>query len=1078
MNRPNHAQPGQPFAGSSPGDDSDGRTIADPRVAAAVTGRPVSASGVVAASDAHTQIAPGIDRAKLARPPAASVEAADAHTQIAPSAERTQIAPGGARAAAPPPRPAVAPPRAAVAPPQTGASHSQGELSEAPSHTPMSGAISSAFRAYQPPSDLPQAGTRIHQYELIRELGRGGMGAVFLARDTKLGRRVAIKFLQSNQQAELNERFKIEARATARCSHENIVIIHEVDEYQGNPYMVLEYLSGQPLSGLINAEGKRVPPGRAVEIITSVVKALACAHQHEIVHRDLKPDNIFLTDGGTVKVLDFGIAKLVHQQQMPSEGGAGGLAARLAAAEKMDTSELTRAGSLIGTIPYMSPEQWMGFGVDHQTDIWAVGILLFKMVAGHHPLAPLRGQQLMVTAMLDQPMPSVREAVPDLPDGLVHVIDRCLQKHKEQRYGSAEELLEALQPLAPGRFARRLRVDESPYAGLSAFQETDAARFFGRNTEIAAMVTRLRDRPLIGVVGPSGVGKSSFVRAGVVPALKQSGESWESVVIRPGRSPLAALAGVAASMLNTSASNSAVSSTTIESDISEQKNYQQRLMNEPGFLGTVLRSRARKRGQKILLFIDQFEELYTLNPDPRERMAFTACLAGVADDATTPLRVALSIRSDFLDRAAEDPRFMAELSQGLFFLMPPGRGALREAIVMPAEMAGYRFESERMVGHMIETLENTSGALPLLQFTATKLWEARDRGRKLLSESSYHAMGGTEGALASHADAVMGELTPHAQNLVRTIFLRLVTPERTRAIVSVSELAELHEQRSEVERLIEHLVSARLLVVQTSESSGTASVEIVHESLLHSWPRLRTWLDENQDDAAFLEQLRNASRQWDQKGRPGGLLWRGEAAVEAKRFVHRYRGQVTKVEQEFLAAVLRLSTRSTRVRRAAVIAAMLALVMVAAGSTVAMVRIKQAETRAQAQAAAAVEAEEKVRNQNRSLETALEKQKLAEAEAKEALAEAQAANEEVMKGQEKLAAANGNLRDALERANRAKQRARRERMRAERNEKLAQDAALEATRLNDELKDALERERERLARLENQLGSPIVEELH
>ncbi len=143
-------------------------------------------------------------------------------------------------------------------------------------------------------------------------------------------------------------------------------------------------------------------------------------------------------------------------------------------------------------------------------------------------------------------------------------------------------------------------------------------------------------------------------------------------------------------------------------------------------MGSVLRNRARRERRKILLFIDQFEELYTLVPDVQERLAFTACLSGIADDATSPIRVVLSIRSDFLDRVPEDERFMAELSQGLYFLTPPNREGLRDALVQPAEMAGYRFETPAMVDNMLEHLEATQGALPLLQFAATQLWELRD----------------------------------------------------------------------------------------------------------------------------------------------------------------------------------------------------------------------------------------------------------------------------------------------------------------------------------------------------------------
>ncbi|MBL8783389.1 MAG: serine/threonine protein kinase, partial [Deltaproteobacteria bacterium] len=155
---------------------------------------------------------------------------------------------------------------------------------------------------------LPEVGGHMAQYEVIRKLGEGGMGVVFLARDTRLGRRVAIKFLTSTN-PELTQRFIIEARATARVEHENIVSIYEVGEWGGYPYMVLQFLQGQELGKLI-PRGKQMPVPRVVEIMTPVLRALAYAHSEGIVHRDLKPDNIFVTDGGVTKVLDFGIAKV------------------------------------------------------------------------------------------------------------------------------------------------------------------------------------------------------------------------------------------------------------------------------------------------------------------------------------------------------------------------------------------------------------------------------------------------------------------------------------------------------------------------------------------------------------------------------------------------------------------------------------------------------------------------------------------------------------------------------------------------------------------------------------------------
>ncbi|WP_309892496.1 protein kinase domain-containing protein [Archangium sp.] len=921
-----------------------------------------------------------------------------------------------------------------------------------------------------------QPGTHIQHYELIRQIGSGGMGTVFLARDVRLGRRVAIKFLHTKD-ADLTKRFILEARATARCSHENIVIIYEVGEYGGSPFMVLEFLQGQPLMKMIS--GQRLPAARAVELMVPVVRALACAHEQGIVHRDLKPENIIVTDSGSIKVLDFGIAKVLQGDE-PPEAAAPNAQPRLPNIAELggdDVSNLTRNGSIMGTMAYMSPEQWgIGVTIDHRTDIWAVGIMLFRMIAGKHPLDPLRGPQLMVTAMLDEAMPGLRTMAPDVPPELAAVVDRCLLKRKEDRFPDALSLLRALEPFLPGRYTRELKIDESPYAGLSSFQEADADRFFGRTRDIAAMVNRINDRPLIAVVGPSGTGKSSFVRAGLVPVLKRSGTNWESLVIRPGRNPLAALASIVAPLMS--------SSTTIEQDIQEQQKLVERLYAEPGYVGNVLRNRARRERRKILLFIDQFEELYTLVPDVQERMAYTACLSGIADDATSPIRVVLSIRSDFLDRVPEDERFMSELSQGLYFLTAPSREGLKDALVQPAEMAGYRFESPAMVDNMLEHLEATQGALPLLQFAATQLWELRDPSQRMLTESAYQSIGGIAGALASHADSVLAGMTTQERTLVRALFLRLVTPERTRAIVSVDELRELTKEAGEMQRLIDHLVQARLLVVQTGGGASGATVEIVHESLLHSWPTLKRWLDEGQEDAGFMEQLRNAARQWQGKNFDNHLLWRGEMVEEAQRFQRRYRGELPQVQADFLEAVFTEAKKGKRLRQVLLIGSTVFLGLLVIAAVVALVVIRNAQQEAERQAVVAMAAETTARNAEAAARTAAAEaeQRLAEVQAKElerqkAQEAAEAAKAQVALTNEELLNKNAALESALTEAEQAQLRARFAKSRAEQSAVSARQAREEAIRAAEELAALLRREQERVQRLQSQLGSPVIEVL-
>jgi len=940
-------------------------------------------------------------------------------------------------------------------------------------------------------STLPAPGDWIGQYEVIRELGKGGMGAVYAARDTKLGRKVAIKVLNSNDQPELTARFIIEAKATAQCSHENIIVIHEVGEHGGNPFMVLEYLQGAPLTQLLQ-NGRRLAPAQAVELMVPVVRALTVAHAHNIVHRDLKPDNIFVTDSGTIKVLDFGIAKL-------AQGGEddGGVLVRSAAAQAAELAsagahQLTRLGTLLGTLPYMSPEQWGAAGagaVDHQTDLWAVGIMLFEMVSGQHPLAPRQGFDLVVTGILQEPMPSVRGVCPDLPDELADIIDGCLQKPKAQRVDSARALLDALEPLLPGRYVRRLRSDESPYAGLKSFQESDAHRFFGRARDVAAAVARLRDAPLLGIVGPSGVGKSSFVRAGIVPALKVSGEQWSTIAVRPGRTPMAALAYALLPMLSTSpgiatgrftGSGGTGTGVTGSGDLSQQQAIVERLYAEPGYLGASLRSRARSRNQHILLFIDQFEELYTQVADIRERFAFAACLASVCDDVTTPLRLVLSLRSDFLDHVAEAPALMAELTHGLYFLTPPNRDGLRDALIQPAEMAGYQFEAPSMIESMLDHLEHTPGALPLLQFAASQLWETRDAGRRLLTAESYHRIGGIAGALASHADAVIAECSQREQVLVRAVFLRLITAERTRAIVPVGELYELSTDPGELHRVLDRLVRSRLLVGQTTTTAnGGASVgstvELVHESLIHGWPLLRRWLDETQEDAGLLEQLRNAAKQWQAKGYARDLLWRGAAVQEAKHWHSRYRGKLPDLQRAYLDAAFALSAAVTRRKRLAVIASIggLSVLVVAAGVALYMIRDAQQDATAQAgrvaeqltltQAAEktataerekALAASRHLETQNAALVEAIDAAKRAQQESEQARLESDQARTEAEAARLRAESSKRHERRSKQRANEA---------RAE-----AEAAAAEAKRAGEKLETLLAREKQRVQELEAQ----------
>ncbi|MEM9492578.1 MAG: serine/threonine-protein kinase, partial [Myxococcota bacterium] len=433
----------------------------------------------------------------------------------------------------------------------------------------------------------PKVDTAIYNYEVIRPIGRGAMGDVWLARDVRLGRLVALKFL-SGRRGTTVRRFMAEARATARLNHENIVTLYDIDDYHGTPYMALEYVRGETLAAWCERLSQRdgatwtesdrpdaetasavLSPGRALALIIPVVRALVHAHASGLVHRDLKPSNIVLGDDGAVKVLDFGIALLRERSLTESgrwgwsdlsasagEGAAAatdrdattGLDRATAVGGPGDSGPLTEVGTQLGTAHYMAPEQWRGDPVDHRADLWAVGVILYELITGRHPLAedaddPGLLDRLPGIADLDLPITPVRDIRPDVGK-LGDIIDRCLVKPVEARIGSAAELLAELVGTArPGGAVRFGPSGEhaNPYAGLAAFQEGDADRFYGRDRAIRRVVASLAEKPLIAVTGPSGLGKSSFVRAGVIPALKRDA-TWDALIVRPGPRPVASLA--------------------------------------------------------------------------------------------------------------------------------------------------------------------------------------------------------------------------------------------------------------------------------------------------------------------------------------------------------------------------------------------------------------------------------------------------------------------------------------------------------------------------------------------------------
>jgi serine/threonine protein kinase len=922
---------------------------------------------------------------------------------------------------------------------------------------------------------------RLGQYELIRQIGHGGMGTVHLARDLRLGRLVAIKLLTPIGSHD-NARFLAEARVTARCNHENIVVIHDVGKHGENPYMVFEYVAGQTLRAWLDDRAGRsgeptalLEPSLAATLMIPVVRALAYAHDLGIVHRDLKPANIMMTDAGTIKVLDFGIAMLLAGTDVSSTA--------------LHIPAIAEPGTIMGTLPYMSPEQLEGDAIDHRTDVWAVGIMLYEMVTGTHPVIR-DGANLQVAlldvASLELPMPSASERRPDLGP-LAGIIDRCLIKDPAHRTRDAHLLLRELEGLSAARRVAVVGHDGNPFAGLAPFQEADADRFYGRTREVGAVLARLRSCPLIALAGPSGVGKSSLVRAGIIPQLKSSGEGWEALILRPGRSPLASLSAIHAELARSATTASAAASSASGSGELEADLGPADLRAAPGQLGVALRAWANRERRRVLVFVDQFEELYTLCADPDERAAFLACLDGVADDASSPLRVLLSIRSDFLDRLAEHLHVADAIGHGLMLVPPLDRDGLRDALVRPVEAADCRYEDDAIVEDMLAAVAAAPGSLPLLQFAAARLWIERDRDRRLLTRASYEAMGGIAGTLADHADHVLAAIPGRERALVRAIFERLVTPEHTRDVVNLDELRELPGDPDDVERLVHRLVDARLLVIE-SRAVYDRVVELVHESLIERWPTLVGWLDENRDDAAYLSRLRTAATQWQASDHDEGVLWRDEPARRALAWLASYRGGLTRRERAYLDAVRAVTTRAEQrrrlVRRRVVTAVVVVPMVLLAVAGVALVRISRAEREASTQRDELRATTEQLREQAEQLRKSRDEARRQQEAAERARDQATTEKAKAEEARKKEAAAHEKEAAAHEKeaaARKEKDEARKEEAAARKKEEEARKKEEEARKKEEEARKKEEeaRKKEEAARKEKeQIKKAAVGDIH
>ena len=718
------------------------------------------------------------------------------------------------------------------------------------------------------------------RYRIRLLLGRGGMGEVFRAFDLKLRVDVALKAVRhallTDERALAG--LRQEVRAAREVVSPNVCRVFDLVEFDGRELVSMEYVDGMTLADVLR-ERSPLDLQEARAIAAQFLAGLDAIHSAGLVHRDIKPENVMLTRAGRVVVMDFGITRAASESPVRT---------------------------VAGTPAYMAPEHGRGDAVDARADVFSAGVVLAELVAP----AGVRTQaarEAVRRGIHDEPL-----CLDDTP--WAAVLRKAVARVRDQRYPTAAALSRALDEVT-----LRTTGDESmrPYPGLAAFTERDAGFFVGRELEIEAMWKKLRRPHLQALIGPSGAGKSSFLRAGLGASAPPG---WRVVFATPSHRPFAALAHVLAPEL---AGDTDAVTRLID-------------FEEPGVAVDVV-TRWRRRHDHALLVVDQFEELFTQSADDVQQR-FAQLLAQLALEAD--VHVLLSMRDDFLFHCQ---RFesLAPVFSELTAIGPPTGAALRRALVQPALKCGYRFEDEAMVDEMLAEVSGERGALPLAAFAMARLWDTRDRDRGLLTRTAYQAIGGVAGALAQHAEATLDAIGQDRMPIVRELLRNLVTAQGTRATLDRDELLSVFDDggRPQAAEVLGALVDARLLTSYETESperdaSGRRQIEIVHESLLTAWPRLVRWQIQDQDGAQLRDQLRQAARLWEARGKPEDLLWTGTSFREYELWRERYAGTLSDAENTFTRAMTARAARRRLQRRAGVAAVIAAALVVAIGMSV------------------------------------------------------------------------------------------------------------------------------------------------
>ncbi len=692
----------------------------------------------------------------------------------------------------------------------------------------------------------------VRGYELREQVGGGEFGVVYRAYQPSVGREVAIKVIRPEfvNQPAFVRRFEAEAQLVAQLEHPHIVALYDYWRDPEGAYLVMRWLRGGALRDALDRGPWNLEP--ASRLLQQIGSALAYAHRQGAIHRDLKPANVLLDEEGNAYLSDFAVASRL-----------------------VDASE---AGRPITSSPaYVPPEELRGETLRPAADIFAIGLLTFELLTGRRP-------------PMDRSLPAIHELRPDLPGRIGSVISRATADDPAARFASVDEFLGAFfgavgetpPPVEPAFTPTR-----NPYKGLHAFSELDAQDFFGREALTEELLQAIKEHRLVAVIGPSGIGKSSVVRAGLIPALRAGAlpgsREWVTTEMFPGSYPFEELE---AALLRVAVERPE----GLTQDLSK---------DEWGLLRVT--KRILPPDSQAVLVVDQFEELFTLTAEEETRRLFLEALAALALDGRSRVRVVITLRADFFDRPLRYPRFGELLREGTVAVTAPSEADLAEAITRPGDGAGVSFEPG-LVSRIIADVNDQPGALPLLQYALTELFAARTSD--LLTIHGYQASAGVLGALGRRAEELYQGLDTLGQEAARQVFLRLVavsdTAEDARRRVRRQELSGLAVDPELVEEVLRRFGEYRLLSFDRDPLTRGPTVEVAHEALLSEWERLRIWISERREDLLLQSRLADAIDEWDRAGRDPSYLLTGGRLEQFATWAVRTDLALTPGERDYL----------------------------------------------------------------------------------------------------------------------------------------------------------------------------------